>query len=75
VWPTIKEMIENARVGIIDDRETAIPPYDYELDELFDLEEPAELLSEAGLAEVLEADRQTNGTVTPSAAALGGEEH
>ncbi|GEM_PF-1500968 len=29
-WPTLDEIIENAKKGFIDDREAAIPPYDLE---------------------------------------------
>ncbi len=27
-WPTLDEIIENAKRGIIDDRQAAVPPYD-----------------------------------------------
>ena len=29
-WPTLEQTIENAKQGVIDDREAAVPPYDLE---------------------------------------------
>ena len=33
-WPTIEEMVENARKGLIDDAEDAVPAYELSEDEI-----------------------------------------
>ncbi|HEY7066035.1 MAG TPA: hypothetical protein VII06_31475 [Chloroflexota bacterium] len=42
-WPTLQEYLDNAKRGFIDDRMDAVPPYDFDPDEILSAEEEAEL--------------------------------